>query len=324
VRRLIGFLLPLLVVFGSGGAAAKVLRAHLARPHRGTQVRLSPYTIQAASEREVCQLVTLRNARAFDASEIDVSMPGSTEFGTHHFAIFLDVRDTPAPAQPEPTTDVGCVGMGGEVVPPLLAFVQHPRERIRFPLHVGVRLKPHQRLFLNSHYINGSAAPITIDVAVNFRAARKGSVQHHARSFQLGTFDIDVPPGAQGSAVGNWTTPLPLNVIALTSHSHKHTQSVTIDLLRAGVAAGQQLLTTDYADPSVHNYDPALRLEVGDGWRWTCNYLNQTDKTLRFGVTSNDEMCFATGFFYTDDDAAPLPPVPGCFGDGESLTCPFS
>jgi len=49
-----------------------------------------------------------------------------------------------------------------------------------------------------------------------------------------------------------------------------------------------------------------------------------TPGTLRFGVTSNDEMCFATGFFYIDDDAAPLPPVPGCFGQGESLTCPFS
>ena len=315
MRRLIAFLI-LLATLGSGGTAAAVLRAHLARPHRGTQVRLSPYTIGPESEREVCQLVTLRNARAFDASEIDVSMPGSPEFGTHHFAIFLDVRDTPAPPQPEPVSDV--------VVPPLLAFVQHPRERIRFPLHVGVRLKPHQRLFLNSHYINGSAAPITIDVAVNFRAARKGSVQHHARSFQLGTFDIDVPSGAEGSAVGSWTTPFPINVIALSSHSHKHTQSVSVDLLHAGVSAGQQLLTTDYADPSVHNYDPPLRLEAGDGWRWTCNYLNQTSGTLRFGVTSNDEMCFATGFFYIDDDAASLPPVPGCFGQGESLTCPFS
>ena len=323
MRRLIAILI-LLATLGSGGAAAAVLRGHLARPHRGTQVRLSPYTIGPESEREVCQLVTLRNARAFDASEIDVSMPGSPEFGTHHFAIFLDVRDTPAPPQPEPVSDVGCTGMGGAFVPPLLAFVQHPRERIRFPLHVGVRLKPHQRLFLNSHYINGSAAPITIDVAVNFRAARKGSVQHHARSFQLGTFDIDVPPGAEGSAVGSWTTPFPINVIALSSHSHKHTQSVTVDLLRAGVSAGQQLLTTDYADPSVHSYDPPLRLEAGDGWRWTCNYLNMTPGTVRFGVTSNDEMCFATGFFYIDDDAAPLPPVPGCFGQGESLTCPFS
>jgi len=165
---------------------------------------------------------------------------------------------------------------------------------------------------------------VTIDVAVNFVAARKRTVRHHTRSFQLGTFNIDVPPGQTGSASASWLTPFAMNLVWLSTHSHKHTQSVTVDLLRAGVPAGQELLTTDYADPSVHDYDPALRLEAGDGWRWTCNYLNQTDKTLRFGVTSNDEMCFATGFFYIDDDAAPLPPVPGCFGDGESLTCPFS
>ena len=68
---------------------------------------------------------------------------------------------------------------------------------------------------------------------------------------------------------------------------------------------------------------PPLRLEAGDGFHWTCNYLNSTSSTLRFGVTSNDEMCFTVGFFYPDDDAAPLPPVRGCFGGG-GLVCPFN
>ncbi len=35
-------------------------------------------------------------------------------------------------------------------------------------------------------------------------------------------------------------------------------------------------------------------------------------------------MCFTVGFFYPDDDAAPLPPVRGCFGGGGGLVCPFN
>jgi hypothetical protein len=45
---------------------------------------------------------------------------------------------------------------------------------------------------------------------------------------------------------------------------------------------------------------------------------------LTFGVTSNDEMCFTIGAFYLDDDAAPLPPVPDCYGGDIALTCPWS
>jgi len=84
-----------------------------------------------------------------------------------------------------------------------------------------------------------------------------------------------------------------------------------------------ELETRSYSEPTVNEYNPPLRLEAGDGFHWTCNYLNSTSRTLRFGVTSNDEMCFTVGFFYPDDDAAPLPPVRGCFGGG-GLVCPFN
>jgi hypothetical protein len=53
-------------------------------------------------------------------------------------------------------------------------------------------------------------------------------------------------------------------------------------------------------------------------------YRNDTSKTLTFGVSAEDEMCFAIGFFVPDDDAAPLPRGPGCFGSGLGLVCPLN
>jgi hypothetical protein len=46
--------------------------------------------------------------------------------------------------------------------------------------------------------------------------------------------------------------------------------------------------------------------------------------SLTFGITSNDEMCFTIVAFYLDDDAAPMPPVPDCYGGDIALTCPWS
>jgi hypothetical protein len=320
--RAFGLVLALLAVPALGSAAT--LRAHLRRPRHGLQVRLTPITIAPHSEREVCQLVTLRNRKAMDASEITMAMPGGATYTSHHFAVFLYQGDHPEDIPSGPFDRVGCAGVGDQVVSPILAFVQRIRQTIRFPPGVAVALPPHQPVLLNSHYLNGGDEPVTIDVAVNFRAARKGTVRHHARSFQLGTFDIDVPPGQPGSASASWVTPFPLNVVWLSTHSHKHTQSADVEVTRQGVIGPLELETRVYSEPTVKLYDPPLRLEAGDGYHWTCNYLNDTTRELTFGVTSNDEMCFTVGFFYPDDDAGPLPAVPGCFGGGGGLVCPFN
>lgn len=313
-----------LVLAGAPPAPAAVLRTKLHRPRRGVQVRLSPITIAPRDEREVCQAITVPARHSIDIDRIEIAMPSGLHYSSHHFAIFF--YDGDAPGLPtQPVDSVGCAGIGQQLVGAIVAFVQRPAERIRFPAGVGIRLRGGQRLLLNAHYINGSDAPVTIDVAANFRAARKGTIRHHARSFQLGTFGIHVPPGADGSAVADWRTPFPMNVVWLSTHSHKHTRSVDVDLLR-GAAIGPLLLeTTSYSEPTVKTYDGVanhLRLEPGDGLHWTCNYHNDTARPLRFGVKSDDEMCFTVGFFYPDDDLVPLPPVPACFGAGEGLVCP--
>ena len=305
-------------------APAGAFHTRLRRPAHGVQVRLTPVTVPPASEREVCQLVTLRNRRAMDVNEISIAMPSGATYTSHHFAIFLYQSETTAGIPTGPFDNVGCSGVGTTFVSPILAFVQRPRQRLRFPGRVGVTLRPKERLLLNSHYLNAGSEPVTYDAAVNFRAVPRGFVQHHARSFQLGTVDIDIPPGEEGSAGAKWLTPFPMNVVWLSTHSHKHTEAVDLDVVRGGEDAGEVLRTVSYGEPTVNLYPQPLRLEAGDGFRWTCHYRNGTPARLTFGVTSNDEMCFTVGFFYPDDDAAPLPRVPRCFGGGEGLVCPLN
>ena len=317
-------LVALLVVLFALPSTAAELRTRLHRPSRGLQVRLTPFDIQAGTEREVCQLIELPNTKEVEFRDLTIAMPAGAEYGSHHFAMFLYSGGDDQLLGREPFDSPGCVGVGTEFVSPILAFVQRPKQRIRLPKGVGLRLAPKQRLLLNSHYLNGTAEPLNVDVAINFKAARRRSIRHHARSFQLGTVNIDIPAGVSGTARGAWVVPFPMNVVWLSTHSHKHTTSVTVDLARTGASPERQIETRDYTEPTVRRYAKPLRVEPGDRIEWTCNYTNRTAGPVRFGITAEDEMCFAVGFFYLDDDDSPLPPVRACFGEAGGLVCPFS
>ena len=324
-------LAALLVLLVVGGAAAGELpgtvKAKLKKPARGFQLRTALFEVPPG-EREICQAVRLPIKKPVDIDRIIVRYPQGGTMGSHHFAMFL--ADAGAPNLPldGPVSNVGCSGVGGAIVSPILAFVQRPGgDVIRFPKGVGVTLSPDQVLLLNSHYVNVGDAPVTLDVAVNFRKARRGAVTHHAKSFQLGTLRIDVPAGGRSASTAEWGVPFPMDVVWASSHSHKHTESVDVEAVIGGAEPRPLVHTTSYAEPDFAYFPPpSLRLETGDTIRWTCRYHNTTSKDVHFGVTAEDEMCFAVGFFLVDDDG-PIPPIPpslACFGASLGLVCPLN
>jgi hypothetical protein len=314
----------LLAVLGPAVAApaTPAMRTRLHRPRRGFQLRIAPFDVPVG-EREVCQAIRLPLRHAVDVDRITVRMPHGPALASHHFAMFL--ADASAPALPfgPPADDTGCVGAGGTAVSAILAFVQRTGgDVVRFPRGIGVRLGPEQVLLFNSHYVNAGIAPVAVDVAVNFRRARPGTIARHAKSFQLGTLRIDVPPGGRATTTAEWKVPFPMDVVWLSTHSHKHTERADVAVVLAGGAPEPLVETTAYAEPDFEYFTPpALHLAPGDAIRWSCAYDNRTAIPVHFGVTAEDEMCFAVGFFVTDSDG-PLPPVPGCFGNGLGLVCP--
>jgi len=92
------------------------------------------------------------------------------------------------------------------------------------------------------------------------------------------------------------------------------------ELDAAGNDMGELVSSTDWEHPTVRWWVHALRLPAGAGLRFTCDWQNPDDHAVRFGVTTEDEMCFAGGYFYPDDDAA-RPVVPGCISQGSGLEC---
>ena len=92
-------------------------------------------------------------------------------------------------------------------------------------------------------------------------------------------------------------------------------------LLSRSQDAGQIFENDDWNHP--YEYWPAapIRVEPGDGFRFTCEWKNDDDHPVRFGVTTNDEMCFMVGYYYRDDESVPPPPVPSCLLQMSGLLC---
>ena len=151
--------------------------------------------------------------------------------------------------------------------------------------------------------------------------ARKGTVLHHAENMTIGAYDIHIPPLSTASTTADWVVPFDLNVIQLSSHQHKRGTRVRINLTAGGQDMGQIFENDDWDHPYEYWTVTPLRLKQGDVFRFTCDWKNNDDHPVTFGVTTDDEMCFMTGYYYRDDESSPPPQAPSCFLQDRGLLC---
>ena len=315
-------LLALLAVLTLAAAAGAASRVRLPKPRRGFQMRMGKFTVPAGHEREVCEFRTLPNRKPIDVQELEFKMsPGS-----HHFALWAYLgQDRAAADFPSTIVDSpGCIGVGPADTfnRALLGGAPSPHEVTRFPRGIALRLDAHAPVILNSHYINGSLTDaLTPSIVFNVTRARAGSVRHHAEQMTIGDLDIDIPALSTASRTAEWAVPYPMNVIQLSSHEHKRGTRVTIHLLSGGQDTGQIFENDDWREP--YEYWPATPIHVapGDVFRFTCEWKNDDDHPVTFGVTTDDEMCFMTGYYYRDDESVAPPHAPNCLLQESGLLC---
>ena len=59
-------------------------------------------------------------------------------------------------------------------------------------------------------------------------------------------------------------------------------------------------ISYDWEHPPILELDPPLTLEPGEGLRLETTYNNWTDRTLEFGLLSEDEMMILFGYYYME------------------------
>ncbi len=285
-------------------------------------MRMTPFPVRPGADREGCEYRVTPNHRPMDVSAFELKVTP----GTHHFVVweYLGRDHTPADFWSGIAYSPGCIGLGpqdGFVSTANLFGMLSGHIRVQFPPGIAVRLEPDAAVYADLHLHNYGSSPLTAEAVFNFIPARKGTVRHRAQALTVGSLQIDIPPHGTASLTGEWHTTTDLNLVQVSTHQHRRGTQVSVHRVdAAGTDLGELVTSTDWEHPNVRWFLDAMRLAAGEGLRFTCDWNNPDDHPVHFGVTTEDEMCFATGYFYPDDESKPVT-GPGCVPQGAGLEC---
>jgi hypothetical protein len=131
------------------------------------------------------------------------------------------------------------------------------------------------------------------------RLADPDDIEHEAEGTLAGTFDIAIPPHAQGSATGNCTMSRDVSIFAVLPHMHELGTHMTVT---AEPQAGSPTVMHDadytFEDQRFWMVSPEVSLSAGDRVSIDCSYDNPTDNLVTFGDSTKQEMCFASLWTY--------------------------
>ena len=302
-------------------------------PGEGYQLHLPPFKIEPGTEREIYYATQIVDENGQPVQE-DIFVNGIEIYypvGSHHFAIFhltdaavgsglLDIGAVPGiGVNPNDTfrifdlAHIGTFGIIG-VERFLIAGSQTADTSFRFPEGVALRLPGNAVYDLNSHYINLlGTETMHGEVYVNIYTIPPEEVKYEAKVFLAHNYNINVPPGSTRVTTADWHVKdeltqqgFPPNarmyLISVSSHMHRHGELFEITRLSTGELLHRSI-SYDTSHPSL--FDPPLILDSDDGLHFQCTYGNyDTDVPLRFGLTSEDEMCIMQGYYYISTEDA--------------------
>lgn len=178
----------------------------------------------------------------------------------------------------------------------LLAEAASPYQRVDFPEGFAVPIAANSTLDLNSHYFNKSNQTIFGEVSMNIYTKPKSAVKYFLKQQSADNVDVLVLPAKKTTTI-EYTEIFPekRKLKVLFSHMHKRGKKFEVYYV-GGPKDGQLMYTNDnWHDPKFVYVPDFIEIEKGNGVRTMITYENDTNREIRFGVTSEDEMGI---FFY--------------------------
>lgn len=277
----------------------------LSPPAQGLHLRVGPFDVSPSYERELFYYEDLSHTEDLFIERVEMRMRA----GSHHFILyqFPDAGQMPPNTMPAPQTYRDLRDAQGNYVFSTQALMlyhiffagtQWPRMNYAFPPGVALRLPAEKGLDLNSHYVNHGDAPYDGEVHINLHTVPEGSVTHVADVLQLNNLNLNLPPRQVTTVERTFTMPEKRHVFQLFSHAHQRMTAFRVEVV-GGPRHGEEVYyTTSWDHPPILEIDPPLVLEAGQGLKLITTYNNDTDRTLRFGFLSEDEMMILFGYYY--------------------------
>ncbi len=227
-------------------------------------------------------------------------LPGVTR-EVHH-VLFYSVPEERAKALEDASPGFGweCFGGPGTDAPKLIGGWVPGTDVVRFPGQTGLRMFSGDVLVMQVHYnlLQGEPAPDRTKVRLQYA---RNPVPYSAQMMPLVESDFVIPPQGKGhSTTMELELPVPVQLWGVVPHMHTKGKTIKVELLpKAGQAGDSRCLMNipqwDFHWQEFYFYESrtGLRLEAGQRLRLSCSWDNPTDKRVRWGEGTDDEMCLA-------------------------------
>jgi len=266
-------------------------------------VTWGPYTAQPGEEGTKCVDVKLHNPGPIHVHEIHNNLGEAS----HHFIVY---RKAPGPELLTPTDCQPFVGTLNPANGAPLMVTQKADETLTLPDGVAFTLMEDQLVRLEMHYVNTSDAPIDVMASAEFRTTL--TFTDEADFLFAGTPDIDLPSRAGTQTVGPVFLPFVPSlagskVFAITGHTHAYGTDVRVASATSAADPGTSIYaptTFNWDEPETTRLSPPVEIPSGEGgFRFSCDYVNESGRRVGFGENAEDEMCFFWLYYYPSKGA---------------------
>ena len=278
----------------TGDAAAATDAGVNVDPGSTLTTSIGPIDLPASAEKTVCIITHVDNADALFVTRMVVDLaPGS-----HHLIIYQAADNAVEQTTPTPCRPFSGITSGEKPI----MIVEKPHDDLVFPTNVALKFGPHQKVKLEAHYINTTAAPLQGSGSARFEGLPPekavGIIESNLTFW--GPLSFSLPPHAVSKGPMTFQAGIAgTKGFALTTHQHRLGTHVRVwSSAQSGDMSTQIADTTDWAEPPLYRLSPELSFNGTNGLSFQCEWNNTTDGTVSFGESANDEMCFTWMYYY--------------------------
>jgi hypothetical protein len=259
------------------------------------RIELDGPVMAPGTEKTFCTIRRLPNEDVALVRKIESSF----NQGSHHVILYRadETEERIEPFDCTPFTEL----IQRRSVPLLISQVHE--EQLPLPEGVVYELEPHQMVRVEAHYINLGSSNITPRVSLALQVTPDEPGLERADFLLFGTPDIDIARNSAGTTGARFVKGIPAGakIYAMTTHTHQWGTQFRIQRSTSRSDPGTPLYEyPDWAwdEPPVLRFDPPLTLEQGEGFRFTCDYMNRSNERVRFGESALAEMCVFWVYYY--------------------------
>lgn len=266
----------------------------------GFQLKIDAFDVAPNFERELFTRRAVGNTEDVYVNRFTVSMrPGSHHFLAYDFdnkALVPPMNDIRDLRNPDNTLNLlTALQMSNHIY---LAGSQSATADYAFPEGAALLIPANASVDLNVHYVNKTTGTNKGEAYMNFYTTPKSAVTKVVKTLNMSNTSLNIVAGERKTFTKTFLADRPMQVLMLTSHMHKAGEKFVIKI-KGGTRDGEVVYTTtDWEHPDILNLKAPITLAKGEGLTSEITYNNTTARTIKFGLTSEDEMGIIFGYYF--------------------------